>query len=301
MVNVWGWHGLDWKFVGLLAAIGWFAPQLGARWFTRIEALSSRLAGKRRLSIVVLFVLPIVIRLALLPIIPLQPPHIHDEFSYLLAADTFAHGRLANPAHPMWAYLDTFHVLQHPAYASKYPPAQGAVLAVGQLLGDPWIGVLLSVGAMCAGFLWMLQGWVPARWAFLGAILVVGHFAILSYWMNGYWGGAVAALGAALVLGALPRVLRKPRARHAIVMALGVVVLANSRPLEGLIFSLPVAIVVMGHLICQRGAALSGMLRRWLLPAAVVLITGIAFTLHYNWRVTGDPLLFPHALDSTDS
>lgn len=297
-MNVWGWYGLDWRFVGILAAIGWFVPWLGSRWFAKIEAFCSRLAARRRLSIVVLFALPIFIRLSLLPVIPVQPPRIHDEFSYLLAADTFAHGRLANPAHPMWAYLDTFHVLQHPTYASKYPPAQGAALAVGQLLGHPWIGVLLSVGAMCAGFLWMLQGWVPPRWAFLGAILVMGHFAILSYWMNAYWGGAVPALGAALVLGALPRILRKPRPRHATVMALGVIVLANSRPLEGLIFCLPVAMVLLVRLVRQRGAALSVMLRRCVLPAAAVFVAGLAFTLYYNWRVTGEPLLFPHVLDA---
>src|SRR5712692_1012840 len=162
--------------------LAWFVPKLGDGTFTVIEKAGSAFASKKSLAIVSTALAAVVLRVSLLWLVPVPVPHTHDEFSYLLAADTFAHGRVTNPPHPMSLFLDTIHVNQQPTYMSKYPPAQGAALAAGQVLGNPWVGVVLSVAAMCAAVVWMLQAWVPAPWALLGGILALLRFGIFSYW-----------------------------------------------------------------------------------------------------------------------
>src|SRR5689334_8330573 len=108
----------------------------------------------------------------LLPWMPPPKPGIQDEFSNLLAGQTFSLGRLTNPPHPMWVHFETIHVLSQPTYASKYPPAMGLLFAFGQtVFGDPWIGVLLSSAVLCSSVCWALQGWIAPAWALVGTLL----------------------------------------------------------------------------------------------------------------------------------
>jgi hypothetical protein len=222
-------------------------------------------------------------------------PDIHDEFSYLLMADTFAQGRVTNPTHPGWKSLESFHVIQQPSYASKYPPAQGVALAIGQVAcGHPIAGVWLSTAFACAATCWMLQGWVPARWAFWGGLLVATCGSIQFLWGQSYWGGCVAMAGGALLYGALPRLLRRPSLVHALCLAGGLIILANSRPFEGLLVSLPVAAVLLGTWLIRGEVFRRDNLVKVVLPASVCLVMAGAAMGYYNRRVTGHALTMPY-------
>jgi hypothetical protein len=295
--------GESWAFLGVLLAfttLAVLAPRWSENALRAIVRPFARLAERKVLAVWLLFFSIICVRLAILPLLRVPVPGIHDEYSYLLLGDTLAHGRLTNPTHPMWMNFESFHINWFPTYCSKYPPGQGAALALGELLGLPWTGVVLSVGAMCAAILWMLQAWLPARWALLGGVLVALKFGIASYWMNSYWGGAVAATGGALVLGAMPRIVRHAQTRDALLLGLGLAVLANTRPYEGFLFSIPVAVWFLWWLWGKTKSPANKQTRvaRVLAPLAAILVLTLAFMGYYNWRLTGNALLFPHVLNS---
>ncbi len=274
--------------VGLVSSIG--APRVSRL----IRAALRQGAGNAWGSIAIVMLLSLGLSVVITMI---RTPHplVHDEFSYLLAADMFVGGRVAMPMHPMWEHFETFHVLLQPSYASKYPPAQGAFLALGQLLGSPIIGVWITTSLAAGASCWMLQGWMPRRWAFLGGLLVCISYTVLIRWGQSYWGGAPAMIGGALLCGGYVRHAKRAGLAATTAMLLGAAMFATTRPYEGGVLCIVVAVHIAAQAYCNGLWRERKYWTRFAAPGiagSCLLLAGLGT---YNHAITGHWTDFPHA------
>jgi hypothetical protein len=283
----------------IAVGIAFILPRIGSSFFPFIERLFEPLSRRPRLSVVVVGLTALLLRLAILPLHPIPRPYYTDDFSFLFSGETFALGRLTNPTPVMWTHFETMHITMAPTYSSMFFPAQGLVLAAGKVLfGDPWFAMLLTSALMSAAICWMLQAWLPSRWALLGGMLAVVRLGVFSYWIDTYVGaGLLVAFAGALVLGAMPRLIRHCRVRDAVLLTTGLLILANSRPYEGILLSIPVALA-LGHWIfySKRRPAKALLLRTAALPAVLLVVAG-SWMAYYNYRNFGSPAILPYTID----
>lgn len=222
-------------------------------------------------------------------------PALHDEFSYLLAADTYASGRATNPSHPAWEFLETYHVLWQPTYQSKYPPGNGLVLAAGQVLtGSPIVGTWVCLAAAAAGLYWMLRGCLSNGWALIGAMILLCNWPVTKLWGQTFFGGGPALLGGVLVYGSFFRLLRRPEWTTALIFGSGLMIWAITRPYEGLVACLPAVVVLAWQMICHTDRAL--WIKQFAAPSLSILLLGLCGLGWYHQQVTGNPWKWPYRL-----
>ncbi len=256
----------------------------------QLYRLISRVGRRRRACWLGIAIFTIAFRMSLSSVLPHPQPASHDEFGYLLGAELFAHGRTAEPPHPLWPFFESVHVIAWPVYAPKYPPAQSAFLAAGLVVfRDPFAGVLLSVALFSATVYWMLCTYLRPAFALLGGVSTSLYFGAGHYWTETYWGGAVAGLGAALLIGAFGRYVRGEGA-WGWALGAGGLLLMNSRPYESTVLIASLVALLAGHAFRRR------MPPRRLAPVLVSLGLAAALTLGYNYSVTGSPVKLPYLL-----
>jgi hypothetical protein len=268
--------------------IAFLLVSLVVAWRPLLEPFGRRISLKTGWCILTLAILPVGLRLLLLAHHPVPSPDIYDEFGHLFVADTLRHFRLANPAHAMHQFFETFFILQEPTYSSIYPIGQGLILAIGRAIsGYPWAGVLLSSSAFAALSYWMLRGWTTAAWALAGGILAVIEFGPLNQWMNSYWGGALAAAAGCMVFGAVPRLVEQIRTRDAVILGSGLTIHLLTRPYESIFLVIGVVLFLFPVVKKVMKA----------MPIVILaVIPAVAITLMQNKSVTGHWTMLPYQL-----
>lgn len=230
-------------------------------------------------------------------VLGMPKPFVHDEFSYLFMADTFALGRVVNPEHPLAQFFQTFHIIQHHGiYVSKYFPGLGLQLLAGKLLGHPIIGVWLTVGLFGASLLFFLRQFFSSRVALMVSVICSMQFMVLSYFGYSFWGGSLLALAGIWALGGAILAAARRQLRYAWISAAGMLICMLTRPFESFFCLLPLAGWQLYSLL--RRSRISGWHWNWRLLAPMVSGVCLGFLLLgiYNQRITGSWTTLPYSI-----
>ena len=75
------------------------------------EFIFEKIGKSDRLNCIYIIAANVFLVAILVSIVGIPVPHTHDEFGYLLAADTFLNGRLVNPTPVSPQHFEFFHIL----------------------------------------------------------------------------------------------------------------------------------------------------------------------------------------------
>lgn len=170
------------------------------------------------------------------------PPAYHDEYSYLLQAETFAAGRLTWPAAPIRPDLfHQFHVLNEPKTVSRYFPWTGVWLAVTEPLPNRYWGHWLA-GALATVFFFLsLETIAEIKSAVVGGLLIAVSPG-LAVFSNMLLAHHPTMLALSVFLYAFLLMIQKPNMGRATVAGLGLTLAMLGRPMTAAGFALPFGI-----------------------------------------------------------
>jgi 4-amino-4-deoxy-L-arabinose transferase-like glycosyltransferase len=224
-------------------------------------------------------------------------PHILDASAYYFQAKIFASGRLAaSPPNDLAAFQGPFMIAGAGRWFAQYAPGTSAMLALGMLVGAPWIVEPL---------LGMLALWGVYR---LGKLLYNGPTGLLAlvlgalsgfyvYLAASYLSHAVALCFAVYCLLFFARFDKTRRGSDLTLAVVFACALFLTRELSGVVIGGAAAAFVIFANLRALMAEWRRLLLGALLAALALVFTANIYVL-YNTFQTGDPLTAPRAIFS---
>ncbi|MDQ1477938.1 MAG: hypothetical protein QOE62_3167, partial [Actinomycetota bacterium] len=210
-----------------------------------------------------------------------------DEPVYVYQGRMLTHGHVTLSAATHAEFFHPWLFGRHGSRLfSQYQPGWPAVIALGHLLGDERVALVVAAIAAVAGTWFLAQEIAPGSGGFAAAVLLLSPMFVVDagLYLSYLWSAGLVAGALAAVLAGVRTSRRPPFCVGGALFGLALL----SRPFDALI----VAVVAGGYIVIARlrdgpGARLA------VLWTAAGALPFVMLTALYNAHVTGNPFRFP--------
>lgn len=215
-----------------------------------------------------------------------QHPHVQDEVIYLYHARYFADWKLTVPSPPVPEAFSLYMIpYQSDRWYSIFPPGWPAVLALGVLVGAPWLINPILAGLNVLLVYLFIQEIYDRRVARMSVLLLCVSPWYVFMAMN-FMAHTFTLTCALLAFLAIARARRSASAAWGWVAGFAVGMVSLIRPLDGLVMAAVLGAWAMGFWGKRlKAASIASFVLGTILVASVVF--------PYNKALTGDPTVFP--------
>jgi hypothetical protein len=212
-----------------------------------------------------------------------------DELVQLVQAKTFANGRLWEPASATPEFQSVLNMVDlNGRYYSQFPPGGPAMLALGVMIGAPWLIGPLCGAVAVAAFWSYVRAVEPRRGVAVGAAVLFAIAPFAVFMAGSHMNHVPTLMWIVIAMAAMARVMASshPRPGLAVVNGFALGCAATIRPVDAFAFALPAAV--------WYGLSALGDRSRWrnLIAVGVGVAIPFAVMMWVNAQTTGGPLLF---------
>lgn len=216
-------------------------------------------------------------------------PLLIDELAQLLQARIYAGGALARPvdAHP--EFFSMLHMVDtHGSVYSQFPPGGPAMLALGELIGAPWLVGPMSGAVSVFAFTLLLRRTQVSPGVIAGAAVLFAFAPFVAFMSGSHMNHVTTLMWLIIAMTALAYVVSSPfrRPGAALVSGLAFGMAAAIRPVDAFAFALPAGAWYLVRALRDR--------TRWVdvVAAGIGVTIPMLVVMWVNVRTTGAPLLF---------